>query len=664
MTLLRKFTRNINIKHIFRTKVFRIFITFFIIYAFFIQDFGWNENSRLDLTRAIVEEHRFEIDNYHENTGDKAYFNGHYYSDKAPGVSFLAVPIYAFAHALSLNLFYKKILITAFASPLFTALTVIFLYKFFKEIFKDENSGLILAFIYGLSTLAFPYATAFISYPFAIFLLFVSFYLLFKVKENIKNVKEPFLISGIFAGLSIFVEYQSILFVIGIAIMTSFFTSKKNILKFYLGCLVGVSPLLLYNYLIFRNPLQLASYYLDPNFWPRPKELSVFQIWMNSLVPDLYIMVRMLIFPEKGLFIYNPILSLSLPGLYLMYKKYRLQTLTIMWFFMSTLWFFSKQGWWGGSFFGCRYLIMNIPFLMLPIYFVYKRSRFITIILAVVSFFLCFTGLQTRDDLFINLARKLGVLEGGLLWIPEYWTLMHSFQILGNPLIDHYLTLFFRSGPKIMIFYDKPIKYHYFWNLVPLLIVILFIWIDLLTSVHINICKKIKFRINVKQIYIILISFLLISLYFLSQPIYRLENDLIDFGKEEARRHFISGWSFDESWNGLDWVWAVGKSSILKVELPKKVYSIEVCISPPPSLDEPQVMKIYWNDVFVSEISTFSKEWHSIKIYKVEIPSEIVRIGVNTITFTFKYAKNYGSDNRELAMAFYYIKFNFSNNFS
>src|SRR5207248_4649981 len=62
-------------------------------YAYFYQGGGWNQNSRFDLVRAIIECHTLSIDAYHGNTQDKAFANGHYYSDKAPGVAFLAVPI-------------------------------------------------------------------------------------------------------------------------------------------------------------------------------------------------------------------------------------------------------------------------------------------------------------------------------------------------------------------------------------------------------------------------------------------------------------------------------------------------------------------------------------------------------------------------------------------
>src|SRR6516162_1878631 len=64
----------------------------FLSFIYFYEGGGWNQNSRFDLLRAIVERHTLAIDAYHENTGDKAHFQGHYYSDKAPGQVFLAVP--------------------------------------------------------------------------------------------------------------------------------------------------------------------------------------------------------------------------------------------------------------------------------------------------------------------------------------------------------------------------------------------------------------------------------------------------------------------------------------------------------------------------------------------------------------------------------------------
>jgi hypothetical protein len=47
--------------------------------------------SRLDLLHALVVQGTVSIDAYHENTPDKAAYDGHYYSDKAPGTGALAL---------------------------------------------------------------------------------------------------------------------------------------------------------------------------------------------------------------------------------------------------------------------------------------------------------------------------------------------------------------------------------------------------------------------------------------------------------------------------------------------------------------------------------------------------------------------------------------------
>ena len=76
-----------------RIRALLIFGAIFFSYAYFYEGGGWNQNSRFDLVRAIVEQGTLRIDAYHENTDDKAFANGHYYSDKAPGLALLAVPI-------------------------------------------------------------------------------------------------------------------------------------------------------------------------------------------------------------------------------------------------------------------------------------------------------------------------------------------------------------------------------------------------------------------------------------------------------------------------------------------------------------------------------------------------------------------------------------------
>lgn len=67
-------------------------------FAFFVGPAAWNQNSRLALTRALVEHGDVVIDDWHATTGDKSWRDGHFYSDKAPGVSLLATLPYAGFH--------------------------------------------------------------------------------------------------------------------------------------------------------------------------------------------------------------------------------------------------------------------------------------------------------------------------------------------------------------------------------------------------------------------------------------------------------------------------------------------------------------------------------------------------------------------------------------
>src|SRR5438477_13195643 len=88
----------------YRKPVVLLFTLLFFCYASVHQRPGWNQNSRLDLLHALFVDGTLRIDAYHGNTGDKSYQDGHYYSDKAPGIVILASPAFAISMAaLSLS---------------------------------------------------------------------------------------------------------------------------------------------------------------------------------------------------------------------------------------------------------------------------------------------------------------------------------------------------------------------------------------------------------------------------------------------------------------------------------------------------------------------------------------------------------------------------------
>ncbi|HUK13739.1 MAG TPA: hypothetical protein VLW17_10610 [Thermoanaerobaculaceae bacterium] len=68
-------------------------------YAYFFNGGGWNQNSHLDLTRAIVERGTLAIDAYADNTRHVSQSGGHVYSNKSPGLSLLAAVPYGLLFA-------------------------------------------------------------------------------------------------------------------------------------------------------------------------------------------------------------------------------------------------------------------------------------------------------------------------------------------------------------------------------------------------------------------------------------------------------------------------------------------------------------------------------------------------------------------------------------
>jgi len=453
----------------------KIFLTFFIIYSFFIYWTGWNEQSHFALTRAIVDEGRLEIDSYANQTSDRSYFNGHYYSDKDPVLSFLAVPTYATWKFIYYNFFppdFKEryigtnkylitevgknrvpiydyinpgffiltsmILVTIFTSSLFSALTVLLIYKISRYFTKNEKHRLILIFTAGLGTLIFPYALVFMEHAIVTFFSFLTFYLLFKAKQEKIKDNKIFIIAGLSAALA---SCSSITTFITAPIAFAYLIYYRRDKFLYFVAALLFSALffrIIYNIVISENPFIIPRLYLDLTIWFEIKGYSI-------EIPNPFITLRLLFYPERGIFFYYPILLLSFIGLYHMYKKFKIESILIISTFFSfliansTFW-----SWWGATCFGPRYLTMTMPFLIIPLLYVFKiknkKFRFLVFLLIFYSISINFIGLQIPRDEFMEL--------GQFHISKEKEMKLDSFQILTNPIYDYYIPLFLVNGPR------------------------------------------------------------------------------------------------------------------------------------------------------------------------------------------------------------------------
>jgi len=249
-------------------KEFKIFLTFFIIYLCFAKFQYFDDDVKLDLTRAIVDEHRFEIDSYVENTGgDRVYYKGHYYCDKAIGASFLTVPVYAIFKMVfgmpdtNFKLHLLEFIIIAFSSVLFSALLVVLIYKISRFFVKKEAYRTLITVFFGLGTIIFVYATIYYQHAISTFFAFLCFYLLFKMQQEEKS--NYYFLAGLSAGMAFITDYLTIIVIIVCFIFILFSKKWKGFLLFLLGFSLLIFVLLIYNNLIFDTPFTLSYYYVD-----------------------------------------------------------------------------------------------------------------------------------------------------------------------------------------------------------------------------------------------------------------------------------------------------------------------------------------------------------------------------------------------------------------
>src|SRR5262249_17994843 len=93
---LSRMTGTVNDGRNLRRILLVLFPLFFLTYAYGRQTpANANAVSRIALALAILDEGKLSIDRYEAATCDKAIINGHYYSDKAPGLSFASLPALA-----------------------------------------------------------------------------------------------------------------------------------------------------------------------------------------------------------------------------------------------------------------------------------------------------------------------------------------------------------------------------------------------------------------------------------------------------------------------------------------------------------------------------------------------------------------------------------------
>jgi hypothetical protein len=370
-----------------------LFGTLLLCYVYFPPRWGdWNENVRMDVTLAIVDQGTLQIDRYYRNTGDYATYGGHSYGGKAPGTSLLAVPSYYLFRSVASELQARGILqrvsdtgaLTAtlrdgragllpdklyFAAALYAATFSVVslpsaglgmvLYHFLGTLLPQAMPRVLLVLGYGLATIVMPYSSVFYGHQLAASLLFFSFVILYGVRHSQRDRRWLY-VAGALMGLSMLVEFTVLIISILLCAYAAW-RRPRDIVRLATAAVPFGLVLAWYNTAVFGSPLANPYQHL-PRF-PEITTLGIAGLGWPSLTAFWGITFS----PYRGLFWLSPFLLLALPGLWALRRARQWRAEMLLWIAIAASQITIISAWWdwrGGSAIGPRHLIPMIPFLM------------------------------------------------------------------------------------------------------------------------------------------------------------------------------------------------------------------------------------------------------------------------------------------------------------
>ena len=356
-----------------------VFAILLASYSYFWQARDWNVASRLMLTYALVDRGTLSIDGLDDQTRDIAFYRGHYYSDKTPGLSFLAVFPYAASRAIfrlpdhplnraGFSHWPADYWVTLGTSGLSSALSGLILVHLARKLGCGPRRAALIGLGYGLATPAFAYATLGYGHQVAAFALLASFALLWgrPARPRLRAG-----LAGVLASYAGVVEIQvgPVSAILGFYLLAMVIGKRmppSTILAFAAGAAVPTLILLVYNSLAFGSPWRMGYFFEVLDQFKRVHSSS------NPLGirrPDWSKLGELLWGERRGLIRFAPIVLLTIPGLVALLARRSwgpaiVSASTIVAVFLVNL---SYPEWTGGWSTGPRLLLPMLPFAMLPV---------------------------------------------------------------------------------------------------------------------------------------------------------------------------------------------------------------------------------------------------------------------------------------------------------
>jgi hypothetical protein len=407
----------------------------FISCAYFYEGGGWNQNSRFDLVRAIIQQRTLSIDAYHENTQDKAFANGHYYSDKAPGVALLAVPVALTTraalraagidpdspHAWVVASYCDTIVVIVL--PFAAACACLFLIAL--RLGSSTTAAAFAACAMGLANPLWAYATLFWGHALAGAFLLFAFAAALKL-SGAQSSRADFVwsaVAGLAAGWATVTEYPAAPASLILAVFALIMVWKDGwprrlhiVAGIATGALPCVAVLLIYQRAAFGSAFHPSYSYYPTGAFPWMKHG-----YLGLTYPHIGLVFRLLFSYRRGLLLSGPVLYAAPFGLRWLWKLPATRaaaataSAVAAYYLLFQASFSSYSGW----SYGPRYLSPGLPLLcvgLAPAWdYASKRWRTVVAALAGVGFLLTLMTVATSSQLPSDL--KFPMLQ---LTIPSF----------------------------------------------------------------------------------------------------------------------------------------------------------------------------------------------------------------------------------------------------
>jgi len=367
-----------------------VFFLLLLTYLNFAQAATWGSACRFDLSRALVERGTVSIDSYHENTGDKAFFEGRYYSDKAPLPSYLGAIGVAAGHGVrgvtghpkshAIWLAMTAALATFAATGIPTALGGALFFDVLRERGVGPANAWWTTFFVFFGTTLFPYGTLLQGHAPAAAWLLGFFAALFPGRGT--PTKRRMLLAGFAASGALATEYLTgpAIGILAFVAVVKHRALGRRLLPLVgwaiLGALPGLVLLGSYHALAFGNPFDIGYRHVALPFFQEKMSAG----FLGVGPPDLAVAGKLLFGSYRGLFFTCPVLAFAVWGWieWCRDRERRLEAIAAFGVFAFYLVLNAGySSWHGGWAIGPRHLVPAIPLLGLGIAPLLPRARIV-----------------------------------------------------------------------------------------------------------------------------------------------------------------------------------------------------------------------------------------------------------------------------------------------